>query len=195
MARRSSDTALGVVHRLDKDTSGLVVFARTAAAQRSLAAQFRAHDIDRTYHALAHGAVASARIETYLIADRGDGLRGSYGHFRRAKGVAPADAKHAVTHVRPLRTLAGATLVECRLESGRQHQIRIHLSELGHPLIGERLYIRDYDGRRIESPRPMLHARALGFDHPRTGERMAFEREAPADFRDMVEALSLADQR
>jgi len=82
-------------------------------------------------------------------------------------------------------------LVECRLETGRQHQIRIHLSELGHPLVGERVYIRDYPGRKIESTRPMLHARVLGFVHTRTGQRMSFEREAPDDFRAMIESLRL----
>ena len=190
MEERGCDTALGVVHRLDKETSGLIVFARNAAAQRALAALFRAHDIDRVYRGIAHGAVAAARIETYLIPDRGDRIRGSYGQFRRARGQLPADAKRAVTHVRPLKMLTGATLVECQLETGRQHQIRIHLSELGHPLIGERVYIRDYKAARIESPRPMLHACAIGFVHPRTGERVAFEREAPTDFRAMVGALS-----
>src|SRR5213078_3589647 len=115
-----------------------------------------------------------------------DGLRGSYGHFRRPRGGIPPDAKRSVTHVRPIAALAGATLVDCRLETGRQHQIRIHLSELGHPLVGERVYIRDYTGARIESARPMLHAFSLVFAHPRTGERMAFEREAPVDFRAMV---------
>jgi 23S rRNA pseudouridine1911/1915/1917 synthase len=192
MGGSRNDTALGVVHRLDRDTSGIVVFALTAAAKRALAAQFRAHAIDRVYHAIAQGVVAPARVETHLIPDRGDGLRGSYGYFRRPKGGVPADAKPAVTHLAPLRALAGATLVECRLETGRQHQIRIHLSELGHPLVGERLYIRDYHGARIESPRPMLHAFSLGFVHPRTGERMAFEREPPADFRAMMQALSRA---
>jgi 23S rRNA pseudouridine1911/1915/1917 synthase len=194
MGGRGEDAALGVVHRLDRDTSGVMVFARTAAAKRALALQFRAHDIDRVYHAIAHGVVAPARVETRLVLDRGDGLRGSYGHFRRPKGgrahSTSADAKLAVTHLAPLRALAGATLVECRLETGRQHQIRIHLSELGHPLVGERVYIRDYDGARIESPRPMLHAFSLGFAHPRTGERMTFEREAPADFRDMIRSLA-----
>jgi len=190
---RGDDTALGVVHRLDRETSGVMVFARTAAAKRVLALQFRAHAIDRVYHAIAHGVVAPARVETWLVPDRGDGLRGSHGHFRRAKGGVPADAKHAVTNLAPMRLLTGATLVECRLETGRQHQIRIHLSELGHPLVGERVYIRDYIGARIESPRPMLHAFSLVFAHPRTGERMAFEREAPADFRAMVAALSRDD--
>ena len=195
MAARGSDAVLGVVHRLDRDTSGLVVFARTAAAKRVLAAQFRAHHIDRTYSAIAHGVVAPVRVETYLIPDRGDGLRGSYGHFRRPRGYVPDDAKHAVTNLRPLRALAGATLVECRLETGRQHQIRIHLSELGHPLVGERVYIRDYEGTRIPSSRPMLHARAIGFVHPRTGEQVSFEREAPADFRAMLDALSRVARR
>lgn len=189
MGDRGSDVGLGVVHRIDKDTSGLMVFTRTADAKRILAAQFRAHDIDRVYHAIAHGAVPETDIETHLVLDRGDGLRGSHGHFRRAHGAPPTDARHSVTHVRPIERLEGATLVECRLETGRQHQIRIHLAERGHPLVGERVYIRDYSGPKIEAPRTMLHARMLGFTHPRTGERVSFEREAPEDFQAMVEAL------
>jgi 23S rRNA pseudouridine1911/1915/1917 synthase len=191
MHARGFEPGLGVVQRLDKDTSGLMVFARTADAKRVLAMQFRAHDIERVYHAIAHGQVAAKRIETRLVVDRGDGLRGSYGHFRRPRGGIPPEAKRSVTHVRPIAQLDGATLVECRLETGRQHQIRIHLSELGHPLVGERVYIRDYTGPKIESARPMLHARVLGFVHPRTGQRMSFEREAPDDFRAMIESLRL----
>ncbi|HEY6721594.1 MAG TPA: RluA family pseudouridine synthase [Burkholderiales bacterium] len=191
MDERGHRPELGVVHRLDKDTSGLMVFSRTLEAKRILDLQFRAHDIERVYHAIAPGAVAAKRIETHLLTDRGDGIRGSYGHFRRPKGEIPPEAKRSVTHVRPIAPLAGATLVECRLETGRQHQIRIHLSELGHPLVGERVYIRDYAGRKIEAVRPMLHARVLGFVHPRTGERMSFEREAPEDFRAMIESLRL----
>jgi 23S rRNA pseudouridine1911/1915/1917 synthase len=187
--KRAADTGLGVVHRLDRDTSGLMVFTRTADAKRVLAGKFSAHDIDRVYHGIAHGEVAEANIETHLLLDRGDGLRGSHGHFRRAKGPPGGEARRAVTHVRPIEALEGATLVECRLETGRQHQIRIHLAERGHPLVGERVYIRDYTGVRIEAPRTMLHARTLGFDHPRTGEHVSFEREPPEDFRAMVEAL------
>jgi 23S rRNA pseudouridine1911/1915/1917 synthase len=189
MAGRGSHPQLGVVHRLDKETSGLMVFARTLDAKRILDIQFRAHDIERVYHAIAHGAVAAQRVETHLLLDRGDGIRGSYGHFRRARGGIPPEAKRSVTHVWPIAPLAGATLVECRLETGRQHQIRIHLSELGHPLVGERVYIRDYAGPKIEALRPMLHARVLGFVHPRTGQRMSFERDAPEDFRAMIESL------
>jgi len=191
MRGRGLNPPLGVVHRLDKDTTGLMVFARTADAKRALAARFRAHDIERAYHAIAHGEVAAKRIETHLVLDRGDGLRGSYGHFRRPRGGIPPDAKRSVTHVRPIAPLDGATLVECRLETGRQHQIRIHLSELGHPLVGERVYIRDYAGPKIESARPMLHARVLGFEHPRTGRRMSFQREPPDDFRAVIESLRL----
>ena len=189
MGGRGADTALGVVHRLDKDTSGLMVFTRTAHAKRALAAQFREHTIDRIYHAIAHGAVPATRVETYLLLDRGDGMRGSYGHFRRPKGDVPVEAKYSVTHLRPIAGLAGATLVECRLETGRQHQIRIHLSELGHPLVGERVYIRDYAGPKIEAMRPLLHALTLGFEHPRTAERVLFHREPPADFQAAIESL------
>jgi 23S rRNA pseudouridine1911/1915/1917 synthase len=185
------DPELGVVHRLDKETSGLMVFSRTTDAKRVLALQFRAHDIERVYHAIVHGTITAKRVETHLITDRGDGIRGSYGYFRRPKEAIPPEAKRSVTHVRPITSLAGATLVECRLETGRQHQIRIHMAELGHPLVGERVYIRDYAGRKIESMRPMLHARVLGFVHPRTGQRLSFEREAPDDFRAMIESLSL----
>ena len=192
MGGRGFAPALGVVHRLDKDTSGLMVFALTLEAKRALADRFRAHDIERVYHAIAHGAVTAKRVETHLITDRGDGIRGSYGHFRRPRGGIPPEARRSVTHVTPVAPLAGATLVECRLETGRQHQIRIHMSELGHPLVGERVYIRDYAGRKIEATRPMLHARLLGFVHPRTGQRMSFEREAPEDFRAMLESLRIA---
>jgi 23S rRNA pseudouridine1911/1915/1917 synthase len=183
------EPGLGVVHRLDKDTSGVMVFARTAEAKRILAMRFRAHDIERVYHAIAHGAVAAQRVETHLLLDRGDGLRGSYGYFRRPRGEIPPEAKRSVTNVKPIAPLDGATLVECRLETGRQHQIRIHMSEAGHPLVGERVYIREYAGRKIESMRTMLHARTLGFVHPRTGQRMSFEREVPDDFRAMIESL------
>ena len=189
MGGRGFRPELGVVQRLDKDTSGVMVFARTLEAKRLLETQFRAHDIERVYHAIAHGVVAAGRMETHLVLDRGDGIRGSHGHFRRPSGGIPPEAKRSVTHVRPIAALAGATLVECRLETGRQHQIRIHLSELGHPLVGERVYIRDYAGLKIEATRPMLHARVLGFVHPRTGQRMSFEREAPEDFRAMLETL------
>ncbi len=186
---KESDGALGVVHRLDRDTSGLMAFTRNAAAHRELAAQFRDHTVERAYHAIAHGEVHAGRIETDLILDRGDGLRGSHGHYRRSKEGPPREARNAITHVQPIERLEGATLVECRLETGRQHQIRIHLAEQGHPIVGETVYIRDYPATPIAAPRAMLHARALGFAHPRTGKPVYFEREAPEDFQASVERL------
>jgi len=186
-----ADVPLGVVHRLDRDTSGVMMFTRSPLAKRVLTEAFTAHDIERIYHAIAHGEVPEARMETHFLLDRGDGLRGSHGHFRRAKGEPPPDSRLAITFVKPIAPLAGATLVECRLETGRQHQIRIHLAELGHPVLGEFVYIRDYRGVKIEAPRVMLHAGTLGFAHPRTGKGLKFEREAPEDFRKMVEALGI----
>lgn len=180
---------LGAVQRLDKDTSGVMVFARTLTAKRALQQQFRVHSIERLYVALAHGEVRDARHDTFLLRDRGDGLRGSYGHFRKPKGPVPQDAQQAITHIRALESLSRATRVECQLETGRQHQIRIHLSESGHPLIGERVYVRDFVGTQIEAPRPMLHARVLGFSHPSNDQDLRFEVEPPQDFASMLSQL------
>jgi 23S rRNA pseudouridine1911/1915/1917 synthase len=183
---------LGVVQRLDKDTTGLLVFARTLAAKRHLQQQFRVHSIERSYLALVHGGLETGlTIDTHLLRNRGDGLRGSYAHFRKPRGPVPGDAQRAITHVRPLQRLRGATLVECRLHTGRQHQIRIHLSEHRHPLIGEAVYIRDYASERIVAPRPMLHAAVLGFVHP-SGERpLRFELPPPDDFAALCARLAL----
>lgn len=184
--KASRDVMVGVVQRLDKDTTGALVFARTMKAKRSLEDQLRVHSVERRYLAIAHGDVLSGRFETFLVQDRGDGLRGSWGAFRGHEGPPPFEAKRAMTHVRKIEELSGATLVECRLETGRQHQIRIHLAESGHPLVGEPVYIRDYRGPRIAAPRPMLHAAVLGFVHPRTGENVRFEAPLPADFEECL---------
>jgi len=186
---RGFDPELGIVHRIDIDTTGLLMFVRNVAAKRELSQQFRVHSVHRRYRALVHGAAIGRTYDSLLLRDRGDGLRGSYGIFRRPRGKPPEDAQHAVTHVRVLERFAGATLLECALETGRQHQIRIHLSEGGHPLLGERVYIRDYPGPRIEAARPMLHAAELGFVHPRTGEEMLFKREPPPDFAATIDRL------
>jgi 23S rRNA pseudouridine1911/1915/1917 synthase len=188
-AGRAQGSRLGAVQRLDKDTTGLLVFARSVPARRALQSLFRAHDIERRYVAIAHGQVAAGRHETFILPDRGDGLRGSFGRFRRAQGEPPAEAQRAVTHVRPLEALRGATRVECRLETGKQHQIRIHLAEAGHPLVGEAVYVRDYRGPRIEAPRVMLHAAVLGFRHPGSGELVRFEQAPPDDFAATLERL------
>ncbi len=192
--RPSQRAPLGVVQRLDKDTSGLIVFARNLPAKRHLAQQLRKHTVTRRYLALVHGIAESRRHESIFIRDRGDGLRGSFGVFRRPKSKQPPkDAKRAVTHVRRLESFGDvASLVECRLETGRQHQIRIHLAEDGHPLIGERVYIRDFSGSPIDAPRIMLHAQSLGFDHPRSDERVELESALPADFAEVLKRLRSA---
>jgi 23S rRNA pseudouridine1911/1915/1917 synthase len=167
---------LGVVHRLDKETSGLLVFTRNVAAKQHLANQFRHHTTHRRYVALVHGELRQRRtFRSHLLDDRGDGLRGSARAGQR-------EGRLAITHVEPLERLAGATLVSCRLETGRTHQIRIHLSEAGHPLVGERVYVRRFAGEQLPAPRHMLHAIELGFEHPSSGERVFFEREPAEDF-------------
>lgn len=195
---RAQPSELGVVQRLDKDTTGVMVFARNLDSKRALQQQFRAHSIERRYAAIVHGRIDGAfTAETDLIRDRGDGLKGSYGHFRRPRGPLPHDAQHAITHVRPIEALwrpgpraqRDATLIECKLETGRQHQIRIHLSERNHPIIGEPVYIRDFRGARINAERPMLHARTLGFEHPRTGKPVQFAIEPPQDFQSLLTEL------
>jgi len=171
--------APGVVHRLDKETSGLVVFTRTWLAKQSLAAQFRKHTVRRKYLAIAHGAVRSRTMRTFLVEDRGDGLRGSI----RGAGRQPSmrGAREAITHVEAIESLHGATLVACRLETGRTHQIRIHMSEAGHPIVGERVYVRGWAGTPIPAPRLMLHASELGFVHPATEQAMCWKQPMPED--------------
>jgi 23S rRNA pseudouridine1911/1915/1917 synthase len=175
---------VSVVHRLDRETSGLIVFARTTEAAKSLANQFRFHTVHRRYLALAHGDVPTQTIRSLLIENRGDGLRGS---IPPGSSIPKHLAKEAITHVRALRNLGAMTLIECRLETGRTHQIRIHLSEAGHPLVGEKAYIREFSGERIEAPRIMLHAAELGFEHPSQGVRMNWKSELPEAFRSFTD--------
>ena len=187
---RGSRPALGVVHRIDKETSGLVVFTRSWLAKTSLAGQFRRHTVEREYLAIAHGVVPARTFRTFLIENRGDGLRGS----SRSK-TPPSDAREAVTHVEPRLALTGeagsrATLVACRLETGRTHQIRIHLSESGHPIVGDRVYIRHYAGARIEAPRMMLHAAVLGFVHPGSERPVSWSLALPDDMQALLDRLN-----
>jgi 23S rRNA pseudouridine1911/1915/1917 synthase len=168
---------LRIVHRIDKETSGLVVFARTPAAESGLGKQFRNHTVIRRYLAIVPGTVEAQRIASQLVRDRGDGRRGS----TTVSGL----GKEAITHVEVAERLAGYTVLSCRLETGRTHQIRIHLSELGHPLCGEKVYNRrpgeppvaDTSG----APRLALHAVELGFVHPVTGKAMHWEMPPPRD--------------
>jgi 23S rRNA pseudouridine1911/1915/1917 synthase len=157
------------VHRLDKETSGLVVFARNVAAERHLGGQLRAHSVERLYLAVVRGKAVDARIESWIVRDRGDGRRG---------GGAKEDGQHAVTHVRVVEELGDYTLVECRLETGRTHQVRIHLGDAGTPLCGERVYDRPPHGKPAPDGsgigRVALHAATLGLEHPTTGRRLSW---------------------
>jgi 23S rRNA pseudouridine1911/1915/1917 synthase len=184
--------SLRAVQRLDKDTSGLVVFARNVRAQRHLQEQLGEHEVARRYLALVHGAAEDAIYDTLLVPDRGDGRRGSWGVFRPAEAdtaAPPASARNATTHVTVLERLRRATLVACELETGRQHQIRIHLAEAGHPLLGETVYVRGWRGPLLEASRLMLHAGTLGFVHPRSNRPVRFEDPPPADFAAMLKLL------
>src|SRR5262249_15199083 len=153
-----------IVHRIDKETSGLLLFAKTKRALRELQADWRKHDIERRYLCVVHGHLGDRHIESYLVDDRGDGLRGSF-HPRKDEGgygAARPQGKRAVTLVKALEFLGPlATLCAVTLETGKTHQIRIHLSEAGHPIVGEQVYIRDFvarSGRPLPSPRLLLHA-------------------------------------
>ena len=171
----------GIVHRLDKGTSGLMVVARTRAAREHLKTQFAAHTIDREYVAICVGDVKARTFDTMHGRHPTDRLR-----FSSKVKV----GKRAVTHVRPLESFANGaiTLVACRLETGRTHQIRVHLADARTPILGDTLY----GGKAPNHPvlrdaaealkRPALHARLLGFEHPTTGKRVVFEVDPPADF-------------
>jgi 23S rRNA pseudouridine1911/1915/1917 synthase len=165
------------VHRLDRETSGLMVFARTRPAEQHLSQQFRRHTTHRVYLAIVQGRIESQTIVSHLARDRGDGRRGST--------TQPNQGKRAVTHVKQVEQLGEYTLVECRLETGRTHQIRIHLAEAGHPLCGEKVYRQPLFGEAVPdrsgAPRIALHAAELGFEHPATGEEMRFKMALPPD--------------
>ena len=174
---------LRVVHRIDKGTSGILVFARTAAAEKELATQFHQHSVQRRYVAICAGKVSSGTIRSVIAPDRGDGYRGSI--HNKAAG------KEAITHVKCLESCEDSrgqwhSLVECRLETGRTHQIRIHLCEAGHPLCGDKVYRRP---RRGDADRPddsgasrlALHAAELGFFHPVSSKEMIFKSVFPED--------------
>ena len=175
---------LRIVQRLDKETSGLVVFARTARAERELGRQFKAHTVIRRYIAIVNGTARPQTFSSWLVRDRGDGRRGS---------GPEAGGKHAVTHVDVLERLPRQTVLVCQLETGRTHQIRIHLAEAGHPVCGESVYNRRADGAVIPdtsgAPRLALHAAELGFVHPATGKEMSWTMPPPPDLERFLNRL------
>lgn len=166
----------GIVHRLDKATSGVMVVARTAAAREALKKQFAEHTIDREYVAICVGRAKTATYRT---------LHGRDAHDRKRFTSRVKTGKVAVTHVSLLESFAHASLVRATLETGRTHQIRMHLSEAKTPVLGDAVY-----GKRAkEIDHQALHARVLGFVHPTTGERVRFEAPPPEDFRRVLDAL------
>jgi 23S rRNA pseudouridine1911/1915/1917 synthase len=194
----------GIVHRLDKDTSGLLVVAKNERAMRSLAKQFAAHAVERAYNAIVWSA---PRAGEGIV----EGNLGRNPFDRKRMAVLRGEGKPARTRYRVLETFppAGqngekpfASLVECRLETGRTHQIRVHLAHIGHPLIGDSTYGRSRQAPRAKTPaqqlaydaaiifpRQALHAGVLGFFHPTRQAKLRFESPWPADFRDLVKVL------
>lgn len=178
----------GIVHRIDKDTSGLLVVAKTDPAHEKLAKQFAAHSIERVYQAVVAGRprTASGTIDAALA-------RSS--HDRKKVAIVDADrGKRAVTHWSLTESFRHAALVECRLETGRTHQIRVHLSSIGHPLLGDPVYGRARAEhremlRRLEFARQALHAATLGFKHPVTGQSLTFQSPTPSDIQQLLSAL------
>lgn len=172
----------GIVHRLDKDTSGAVVFARNRESLHALQALFKAHDIEREYLAIVEGAPPeSGTLDADLVRDAGLGRRGV---ARRGE-----EGRRAVTRYRVLERLRGGALVSVTLETGRTHQIRIHFADAGTPVVGDRVYRDGLGSTGAAAPRQMLHARRLGFAHPRTGEAVRVEAPVPEDFESVLRSL------
>ncbi len=178
----------GIVHRIDKDTSGLLVVAKSDKAHEGLARQFKDHSIDRLYAAIVYGlpVPGSGTVDAWL--GRSDADRKKMAVHREGRG------KHAVTHYRTMDRLRGAAMVECKLETGRTHQVRVHMAHIGHPLIGDPLYGRERKGFKsiletLGFKRQALHAKRLGFIHPVTHEHMLFDSALPADMQELLSEL------
>jgi 23S rRNA pseudouridine1911/1915/1917 synthase len=173
----------GIVHRLDKDTSGLMVVAKTGVAHQNLAADFAARRIERAYQAFVWGVPAPAAGEIAMSIGRST-------RDRKKMAVVHQGGKHALTRYRVLRAYGtAAAWVECRLATGRTHQIRVHLSNAGHGLIGDRTYGGARNHARISFPRQALHAYLLGFTHPASGAALSFESELPRDMAELKQLL------
>jgi 23S rRNA pseudouridine1911/1915/1917 synthase len=186
----------GIVHRIDKDTSGLLVVAKSDAAHEGLARQFADHSLERAYLAVCNG-YPSPRSGTV------SGRIGRSDANRKKMAVLPKDSsrgKHAVTRYRVLQELDGCSLVECRLETGRTHQVRVHLASIGHALLGDPLYGRTNSAvrpalQRLGFRRQALHAAVLGFVHPVTSDRLRFTSDLPLDMKELIDETAHSDRR
>ncbi|MBS0640169.1 MAG: RluA family pseudouridine synthase [Proteobacteria bacterium] len=184
----------GIVHRLDKDTSGVMVVAKTQLASDKLTVAFATRDLDRAYLALVWGVLSplEGEIEGAIGRDKRD---------RKRMAVVGSGGKAALTRYRTLRVWdAALSLLECRLATGRTHQIRVHLAARGHPVVGDPLYLRRVPAasrslasgvrqRLLDFPRQALHAASLGFTHPRTGKKLGFQAALPDDMARLIEAI------
>lgn len=178
----------GIVHRIDKDTSGLIVAAKTDVAHEGLSAQFARHSIDRRYQAIAAGVPnpPAGSVDAPLAR--------SPANRQKMAIVAAGRGKRAVTHYRLLRAFRDASLVECRLETGRTHQVRVHMASIGHPLLGDPVYGRNRSAhrellKRLGFARQALHAAELGFVHPVSKENLSFKSDVPSDMQELLSAL------
>ena len=194
-----NNPAVGLVHRIDKDTSGLLLVAKTPQAKSDLAMQFFNHTTHRTYNALVWGTMKEEEgtITGALARDMSD--RTAYRVYEDTE--AHPEAKESVTHWRVLERLTYVTLVECRLETGRTHQIRVHMKHTGHPLFGDEKYggceiLKGLPTQKYRQfvqnclslcPRQALHAKTLGFRHPQTGKDMFFDSDWPEDFAKLID--------
>jgi 23S rRNA pseudouridine1911/1915/1917 synthase len=184
----------GIVHRLDRDTTGVMVVAKTEASLAALGAAFAARDLERAYLALVWGLPTPIAGDINLPVGRDP-------RDRKRMAVVEKGGKNALTHYRTLRSYAASvSLVECRLATGRTHQIRVHLSHGGHPVVGDPIYLRRIPAvsralpnpprqMLLDFPRQALHAETLGFRHPRTGETLSFRSPPPPDFAALIAAL------
>ena len=171
----------GIVHRLDKDTSGVLLVAKNDYAHRKLSEQFKEHSITREYLAIVHGnmVLSSGSIAAPLA---------RHPRERKKMSVAPAGkGRRSVTHFSVLERFDGYTYLVCRLETGRTHQIRVHLASIGHPVVGDPLY--GYKKKQVKLSGQALHARLLGFVHPTSGVHLEFCSEPPAEFMELLGAL------
>ncbi len=170
----------GILHRIDKDTSGLLLVAKDDRAHLGLSEQIKAHSLTREYICIVHGNIKedSGTIDAPIGRDPKD---------RKKMTITEKNSRNAVTHFFVLERFFKYTLVKCRLETGRTHQIRVHMSKNGHPIVGDPVYGRKKEEFKLNGQ--LLHARKVGFIHPVTGEYMEFERDVPEYFRDVLEIL------
>ena len=169
----------GIVHRIDKDTSGILVVAKNDNAHNSLAAQLKDHSMKRTYYAIVEGVIKE---------DEGTVITNIGRHpIERIKMAVVKDGKEAITNYKVIERFKNNTLVECRLETGRTHQIRVHMASIGYPLVGDPTY--GFKKGKFKTEGQMLHAKTLGFIHPSTSEYMEFSSELPENYKVLLNNL------